>query len=202
MSIVRPSATIEQRWHGALQTSIRQAPLELFLRTRALEVTSQTSSRHSDNVARATLYFLRAGVDEYCSNSNHVFDADHYSFIGRIACSISKTLANLIEQPTCSRAAALRSVAQLLSLQMKVNDAACTSASVCREFADLQLGSATSIEQALCDHAEAAVLLNEELSVRQLALATAAELALITPACISKNIITLPTRAKHKFAQR
>lgn len=198
MSIIKPSAAIEQRWRGALEASVLQAPLEIFLRSRTLDVARSGPGRHSDNVTRATLYFLQAGLNSYCNSNENALDAGHYPVIGRAACLISTTLAEVIAQPTCWRVAALVSVAQFLTPWIGLNDAACVSASVYREFADQPMNPLGSYDKRLCGIAAKAVTQNDESQVQDLATQLAARLALIAPPHPAVFRITTTTR----FAKR
>ena len=196
MGIVRPSVAVEQRWSGALQASLRQAPLEIFLRSRALSVARTGPARHSDNVARGTVYLLQTGVQSYCSSTEEGLDAGHYPLIGHAACLVSRTLAHVIAQPTCWRIAALVSVAQLLSPWMGLTQAAFTSASSLREFCALPAGDSIS-DRLLCSVAKSAIVFNDEEAVADLSTQFAARLALAAPAA-AQFCLTLP----QQMAQR
>jgi hypothetical protein len=197
MSVVKPSAAIEQRWRGALEASVQQAPLELFLRSRLLEVSSAGASRHSDNVTTATLYFLQAGIDSYRCATKRTLHAAHYPVLGRAACLLSKSLADVIAQPACWRVAALRSIAQLLTPWMGLNDAAYTSAQMCREL-DASLNSLELVDQFLCHDAGTALSLNDQTFVQNVSSQLAARFGLISP----NNVVEIRTRFRGVVAQR
>ena len=159
MGIIKPNAAIEKRWRGSFDASIHQAPLEIFLRVRALDVAVTGPDRHSDNVARATLYFLKPGVAQ---TKDHITRTRPHPNIGKYACLVSNTLANVIGQPACWRVAALRSIAQLLVPQFGVNAAACTAATMYRPFSEFSLDLFTADDQSLKQNVENAIALNDE----------------------------------------
>jgi hypothetical protein len=110
MSVVFPKEKIARRWRGALQASLRRAPLEAFLRFRALKVASRGPARDTDNICRATIFILHSPLATFAEPP----DAAQRAIVGQLACSICDTLARLIEEPGASRVAALVSAAKLM----------------------------------------------------------------------------------------
>jgi hypothetical protein len=154
MALVIPSASIARHWNGALPARLRRAPLEQFLRARGLDVSNAGAARDSDNVARATVFLLEAGVTLYFQGAEDPPAKHQHAALGLAACSISHALAALIEEPASWRIAALISTAQVLRPWIGLNAAALASALIAREFtvslekslpaADAELGKAAA----------------------------------------------------------
>src|SRR5579872_2629783 len=65
MGLVFPSEAVARRWNGALQARLRRAPLEAFLRARSLSPAPRGVAQDSDDVARATVLIVEAGLSFY-----------------------------------------------------------------------------------------------------------------------------------------
>lgn len=130
MAILRPSQIIAQQWDGALAASLRRAPLEGFLRTRALKVAPRGAARDSDNICRAALFLLRGPL---LTVSDSLSEAQS-RLIGQVCCSVCDRLARLIDQPQSWRVAALVSTAQLLPRKLGLLASANFAADTTREY--------------------------------------------------------------------
>lgn len=112
------------------------------------------AAKDSDNVARATVSIVWAGLTQYFQGTEESLEAHQQAAVGLVACSISRALAALIQEPASWRIAALVSGAQLLQPWIGLTAAAMASASAARDFtasldnslhgADLELGDAAS----------------------------------------------------------
>jgi|SRR5580692_1261618 hypothetical protein len=161
MALVIPSAAIARHWNGALPARLRRAPLEQFLRARELNVSSAGASRDSDNVARAALFLLEAGVTLYFQDAEDPPAERQHAALGFAACSISHALAALIEEPASWRIAALISTAQVLRPWVGLNAAALASASIARDFTVSLENSSLGADAELGKAAEVAVTRND-----------------------------------------
>lgn len=65
MGVVFPSEAVARRWDGALQARLRRAPLETFLRARGTIVAPPGIAQNSDNLARAAVLMVEAGLTLY-----------------------------------------------------------------------------------------------------------------------------------------
>jgi hypothetical protein len=134
MAIVFPSEAIARRWDGALQARLRRAPLEAFLRARSLAPAAAGVAQDSDDLARATVSMVEAGLSLYIGDRVEGLAIRQRAVVGQVACLVSRALAELISQPAAWRIAALVSTARLLSPWVGLNAAAMASASYTRRF--------------------------------------------------------------------
>jgi hypothetical protein len=134
MGIVYPSEAVARRWDGALKARLSRSPLEKFLRERSIATAPAGIAQDSDNLARATVSIVAAGLSGYFATRTGDLTVRHQQITGHIACLVSCSLAGLILQPAAWRIAALVSTAQLLSPWIGPNAAALASASSTREF--------------------------------------------------------------------
>src|ERR1700722_18042503 len=68
MGIVYPSKAVARRWEGALQARLRRAPVECFLRARSILPAPTGVSQGSDNLVRATVFIVQAGLARYVAD--------------------------------------------------------------------------------------------------------------------------------------
>jgi hypothetical protein len=134
MGIVYPSKAVTRRWDGALEARLRQAPVEAFLRARSILPARAGASRGSDNLVRATVFIVEAGVARYVADCEEGFARRRHSGVAVAACLVSLGLAQQFLQPDAWRVIALVSAAQLLSPLIGLNTAALESAAVARDF--------------------------------------------------------------------
>jgi len=134
MGIVFPSAAVARHWDGALQARLRRAPLEKFLKSRGIVPAPPGVSQDSDNLVRATVLMVEAGLALYFEDRAEDLAISQRALIGHIACLVNRELAELTLQPGAWRIAALVSTARLLSPWIGLNAAALASASSVRRF--------------------------------------------------------------------
>jgi hypothetical protein len=133
MGIVYPSQAVARRWNGALQARLRRAPLEAFLRARSVAPAPPGVSHDSDNLVRATVLIVEAGISLYAADREGVSFRQR-PIVGHVACLVSLALAQQIAQPDAWRTVALVSTAQLLSPSIGLNAAAMAAATAARQF--------------------------------------------------------------------
>jgi hypothetical protein len=158
MGIVFPSEAVARRWNGALQARLRRAPLEKFLRARAIDLAPPGVAQDSDNLARATVLIVEAGLTLYFEDRVEGLAVPQRAIVGHVACLINRALSELISQPDAWRIAALLSTARLLSPWIGLNAAALASASSARRFQQEWPKAASSIDARVSDGALAAVI--------------------------------------------
>ena len=153
MAIVFPSEAVARRWYGALQARLRRAPVEGFLRARGIVPAPVGVAQDSDNLVRATVLIVEAGLKKYLNDRSEGLAAPKLAIVGQVACLVSRALAELISQPTVWRTVALVSTARLLTPWIGLNAAAIMSADSTRHFQgglvngatpDAQVGRSTS----------------------------------------------------------
>jgi hypothetical protein len=134
MGILFPDAAVARRWNGALQARLRRAPLEKFLRARAIAPAPVGVSQDSDNLVRATVLIVEGGLTLYCDKRTEGLALPQRELVGHMACLVSRSLAELISNPLVWRVVALVSTARLLSPWIGLNAAAMSSAASARQF--------------------------------------------------------------------
>ena len=134
MAIVFPSEAVARRWDGALQARLRRAPLEGFLKARGIVPAPAGVAQDSDNLVRATVLIVEAGLKVYLSGRSEGLVAPQLAIVGQVTCLVSRALAELISQPAVWRIVALVSTARLLTPWIGLNAAAIMSASSTRHF--------------------------------------------------------------------
>jgi hypothetical protein len=177
MALVIPSAAITRHWSGALPARLRRAPLERFLRSRGLEVTNTGAAKDSDNVTRATVSIVRAGLTVYFQGTEDSLAAYQHGVVALIACSISRAVAHLIQEPASWRIAALVSGAHLLQPWIGLTAAAIASASATREFTATLGDSVLGADPQVGDMASHAVSRNDAASFAAVTAAVSLRLA-------------------------
>jgi hypothetical protein len=161
MALVFPSEGVARRWDGALQARLRRAPLEAFLRARSIVPAPAGVSQDSDNLARVTVLIVEAGLALYLEEREEGLAFHQRAMVGRAACLVSHTLAELISEPKAWRIAALVSSARLLSPWMGLNAAAVASACSVRQFQKERLRTASSLDGQIAKGACAALNRND-----------------------------------------
>jgi hypothetical protein len=157
MGIVFPSEAVARRWDGALRVRLRRAPLEAFLRARSLVPARAGVAQDSDNLVRATVLIVEAGLSLFFADRVEGLALRQRAVVGHIACLVSRALAEQISQPEAWRIAALVSTARLLSPWMGLNAAAMASASCVRQFQKEFMKAASSLDVRICESASSAV---------------------------------------------
>jgi hypothetical protein len=134
MGIVYPSKAVSVRWEGALQARLRRAPLEKFLKARGLTPATAGISQDSDNLVRASVLILEAGLELQLAQSEQRFAPPQQASLARAACLVSLALAEQFSKPETWRTVALISAAQSLSPLIGLNAAALLAAAAARRF--------------------------------------------------------------------
>jgi hypothetical protein len=134
MGIVYPSKAVARRWDGALQARLRRAPLESFLRARSVVPAPAGPSQDTDNLVRAAVLIVEAGLDRYRAGRDDGLAIPEQSAVGLAACLVSLALAQQFSQADSWRVVALVSSAKLLSRWVGLNAAAMVAAAAARQF--------------------------------------------------------------------
>jgi hypothetical protein len=150
VTVLIPNKKAAARWNGALQTRLRHAPLEAFLRSRNRKWTLSGEARITDNLASATIYFVDQGLGD-CTpegEAGGLLDAAHHAAVGQAACAVSHGLAVLIQEVNSWRIAALIATARVLAPHIGPDAAARQSATSARDYAKgLKAGLETGLLQ-------------------------------------------------------
>ena len=157
MGVLFPSEAIGRRWSGALQARLRRAPLEEFLMVHGITPASRDAYQDRDNLVRATVFIVDVGVVRYFHECRQQLVATQLPVLARAACLVSRSLAELIQEPSAWRTAALVSGAQLLSARMGLNAAAIASASLLRQFEVQLVKPASAADARISEIAAAAI---------------------------------------------
>jgi hypothetical protein len=176
MAIVYPSKAVAARWDGALQARLRRAPLEAFLRGHALEPAPTGTSRDTDNLVRATVCIVEAGLDLYFNQREDGLAFNQRPVVAHVACLVSLALAQQISDPDLWRNAALVSSARLLSPWIGLNAASIVAATVVREFQREIAVGMSPLDWRISKSASEAVSFNKATSMTRAALNIAARL--------------------------
>ena len=134
MGIVFPSEAVARRWDGALQARLLRAPLEAFLRARSLVPAPAGVAQDTDNLVRATVLIVEAGLSLYFADRVEGLALSQRATVGHVVCLVSRALAGQISHPGAWRIVALVSTARVLSPWIGLNAAAMTSAFSTRQF--------------------------------------------------------------------
>lgn len=178
MVLLIPDETIARRWNGALQARLVRAPLEEFLRARKLDPAPAGACRDTDNLARAAIYIVEAGVSLYFEERTREQQDLQHDLVGQAICAISHALAVLIETEASWRIAALVGTAKVLSARIGLNAAAHAAAAAARDYdAKLRNSSTGSDLREIGNQASIAIRKNEQTLVAVAARSTAQLLA-------------------------
>jgi hypothetical protein len=164
MGVVFPNETIARRWDGALQAKLRRAPLEAFLKRRSLPLAPSGAAQNSDNLIRAAVFIVEAGLSAYCRYHGEILNLRQRVLLGRVACIVSRALAGRILQLESWRIVALVSTARLLSPSIGLNAAALESACATRLFEKQSVRAAPSLDPRLSACAGEALSDDESVS--------------------------------------
>jgi hypothetical protein len=176
MALIYPSHIKVGHWKGALKASLVRAPLEQFLSTAKLKI-AYGPSRDSDNLTRAAVFMIDRGLQVYFHGRDEGLAESQYGVVGRLACMVSRRLAELIQQPNNWRIPALLGTAQLLTPWIGLNAAARESADSTQEFTvSLENFNASAEEREIAELISAAVKNDDNASLETLAQAFAAQL--------------------------
>jgi hypothetical protein len=182
MGIVFPSGAVARRWDGALQARLRRAPLEAFLRARSLVPAPAGVAQDSDNLVRATVWIVEAGLSHYFADCVEGLAFRQRAIVGHVACLVSRALAEQISQPAAWRIVALVSAARLLSPWIGLNAAALASASSARQFHKEFMKSASSLDRRIIESSCAAVNRDGVEAMAEVSASIAARLNMVSSA--------------------
>jgi hypothetical protein len=146
VALVFPNERIAQHWNGALQASLKRAPLEAYLRSRNLKVAGRGPARDSDNISRATLWMLRTAMGRIADRTQ-ALSLVQCGFIGQVACCVCDGLAALIGEPRSWRVAALVSTTQLMPRSLGLLGAATLAANSARQFTRRSVDSSDALQR-------------------------------------------------------
>jgi hypothetical protein len=178
MGILFPNEAIARRWDGALQARLCRAPLLEFLRSRAIVPAPAGVAEDTDNLVRATVLMVEAGITEYCSQGQEVLGAPQRIAVGHVACIVSRALAHRISQLQAWRNVALVSTARLLSPWVGLNAAALASASCVREFQKAVPAEESALDARIAQNASCAINAGSAAAMADVAGAIAMSLVL------------------------
>ncbi len=131
-----PPESIARRWAGALQARLARAPLEQFLQRNALKITYASGIKDTDNVARAVIFMVKAGVDRYARYYGDTLSEQQQSALAQSACAACVGVAQLIGCEATWRVSALLATTQLLAPYLGMTAAASRATFAVREFQD------------------------------------------------------------------
>jgi len=148
VTVLIPNKKAAARWNGALQTRLRHAPPEAFLRSRDRKWTLSGEARVTDNLACAAIYFVDQGLGASTPEGEGPLDDTHHAAVGQAACAVSHGLAVLIQEVNSWRIAALIATARVLAPHIGPDAAARLSATSARDYAKgLKTGLETGLLQ-------------------------------------------------------
>lgn len=184
MGILYPKEAIARRWDGALQARLRRVPLETFLRGRSPEPALAGASRDTDNLVRATVSIVEAGLELYFTDREEGLAFNQRPVVAHVACLVSLALAQQISAPDLWRNAALISTARLLSPWIGANAASMVSATVAQEFQKEIAIGVSPLDWRITKSASDAVISNKPSAMARAAWNIAARLNAETPVAL------------------
>lgn len=132
MSLVIPKEAIAKHWRGALESRVRRAPLEHFLRRHAAPPAPSGVAQITDNLCRATVLLMEACLGD--ASDEFTFTELRDRALGPIACAVSAGLATRIQEENAWRIAALVSVCQLHAARLGFSAASRCAADIVQEY--------------------------------------------------------------------
>jgi hypothetical protein len=161
LALLFPNKATARKWEGALESRLRRAPLEQFLVSRSLKLAKGGAAQTSDNLTRATVFFVESGLQTYFKGKDHGMATSQVAIVGHCACIISRAAAAAIREPTTWRIPALVSTALLLSPWIGLSAAASGSAAAVQDFANRPHPSSMTGDKPLSDRVTVAVIDND-----------------------------------------
>jgi hypothetical protein len=180
LALLFPNEATARKWAGALETRLRRAPLEQFLVSRALKLAKVGAAQASDNLTRATVFFVESGLQTYFKRRDHGMATSQVAIVGHCACIVSRAAAAAIREPTTWRIPALVSAALLLSPWIGRNAAASGSAASVQDFANRLQHFSMTDDKPLSDRVTVAVIHNDYTQLTGVAEMIAERLATAT----------------------
>jgi hypothetical protein len=177
LALVFPSDATASKWTGALEARLRRAPLERFLLTGSLKLAGAGAAQTTDNLTRATVFIVEAGLQAYCKEKDEGLATAQVAIVGHFACLVCRAAAAAIQEPAAWRVPALVSTTLLLSPWTGLKPAAMESAAAVRDFANRLQNHSVSDENPLSDRVAAAVIRNDYTQLTDIAEIIAIRLA-------------------------
>jgi hypothetical protein len=199
MGIVYPSKAVAARWNGALQARLRRAPLEMFLRGRSLIPAPAGASQDNDNLVRATIVIVEAGLTLHLRDHEEGLTVAHRPVVGHVASLVSLALAQQISEPDVWRNVALVSTGRLLAPSMGLSQAAPVAASAVRQFQQEIMSGASPSDWRIMNSACEAVSCNDGAAFGNAASTIAARLSV--PAPVTQAVDLPAKRPGHCLAR-
>jgi hypothetical protein len=201
MGILFPNEAVVRRWDGALQARLCRAPLEAFLRARALAPAPAGISQDTDNLVRATEWIVTAGFTVYFRDPQEELAFSQRAVVGHVACLVSLALAEQIARPDAWRIVALVSTAQLLRPWIGLNAASMASASAVRQFQEEGMQAVSALDTQIMKSTRDALNPNCVQAIASISANIAARLAMTSPAagaCVSEDSLEPKTALQSK----
>ena len=177
LALVFPGDATARKWTGALEARLRRAPLEQFLLTGSLKLAGAGAAQTTDNLTRATVFIVEAGLQAYCKKNDDGLATAQLAIVGDFACIVCRAAAAVIQEPATWRVPALVSTTLLLSPWIGLNAAAIDSAAAVRDFANRLRNRSVSDENLLSDRVAVAVTRNDYTQIKAIAQMIATRLA-------------------------
>ena len=177
MALVFPSEATARKWTGALEARLRRAPLENFLLSGSLEVAKAGAAQASDNLTRATVFIVEAGLKAYLKDKDYGLAAEQLAIVGHSACIVCRAAAAAIQEPAKWRVPALVSTAMLLSPWIGLNAAAVGSAASVQDFTNRLKNVSMTEDNPLSERVAVAVIRNDYTQITIIAEMIAKRLA-------------------------
>jgi hypothetical protein len=169
VALVFPGEPTARKWTGALEARLRRGPLEQFLLSSSLKVAKAGAAQASDNMTRATVFIVQAGLQAYFKERDHGLSSAQLAAVGHCACLVSRAASAAIREPATWRVPALVSTALLLSPWIGLNAAASGSAGSVRDFADRLKTFSKIDDNPLSERVAVAVIRNDYTQMTDIA---------------------------------
>lgn len=161
MTLLMPPKEISAKWNGALQTRLRRAPLEEFLRRHDRRI---GSTQPTDNLAGAALLFFER-ADQLAGESLAVRAPETAALM---FAALIRKLAIPIHEPESWRIAALVGAGRLLTPALGVADGACRAARMVRRFETRHFACGPTVAK-IADHGLRAVRTKDPVELAEAA---------------------------------
>jgi hypothetical protein len=201
MGILIPNEAVARRWNGALQARLCRAPLEAFLKGRALAPAPAGISQDTDNLVRATEWIVAAAFTVYFGDPQEGLAFSQRAVVAHVACLVSLALAEQIARPDAWRIVALVSTAQLLRPWIGLNAASMASASAVRQFQGESMKAVSPLDTQIMKSTRDALNPGSVQAIASISANIAARFAIASPsegACVSPDSVEPKTALQSK----
>lgn len=175
MGILYPKEAIARRWDGALQARLRREPLELFLHGQRPVPAPVGASRDTDNLARATVMIVQAGLNLYLAREKGLAFS-HRPVVGHVTCLVSVALAQQIFEPDLWCASAQIGTTRCLGPLIGFDAASVMAATVAGRFQKEIAIGVSPLDWRISNSAREAVNSNQASALAKVAFNIAARL--------------------------